>query len=107
MTIVGSRTVAGRAVVTIDGQPLDPTRSQHVCNHSPDGFDWGYSGSGPAQLALAVLLAAGLSDDEAVRHHQTFKSTFIAALPRTFAFDIDVLKWAATENRRCDEDDPE
>jgi len=26
-----------------------------VINHSPDGFSWGYSGSGPAQLALAIL----------------------------------------------------
>lgn len=24
-------------------------------NHSPDGFEWGYNGSGPAQLAYAIL----------------------------------------------------
>lgn len=24
-------------------------------NHSPTGFNWGYGGSGPAQLALAIL----------------------------------------------------
>lgn len=27
-----------------------------VRNHSPTGFEWGYGGSGPAQLALALLL---------------------------------------------------
>jgi hypothetical protein len=27
-----------------------------VRNHSPAGFEWGYGGSGPAQLALALLL---------------------------------------------------
>lgn len=27
-----------------------------VRNHSPDGFEWGYGGSGPAQLALALTL---------------------------------------------------
>lgn len=27
-----------------------------VKNHSPDGFEWGYAGSGPAQLALALCL---------------------------------------------------
>lgn len=27
-----------------------------VRNHSPDGFQWGYGGSGPAQLALALCL---------------------------------------------------
>jgi hypothetical protein len=25
-------------------------------NHSPDGFQWGYAGSGPAQLALALCV---------------------------------------------------
>jgi hypothetical protein len=24
-------------------------------NHSPTGFNWGYTGSGPSQLALAIL----------------------------------------------------
>ena len=24
-------------------------------NHSPTGFEWGYAGSGPVQLALAIL----------------------------------------------------
>src|SRR5262245_22144387 len=27
-------------------------------NHSPTGFEWGYGGSGPAQLALALLVDA-------------------------------------------------
>src|SRR5262252_67895 len=32
-----------------------PARND-VMNHSPDGFSWGYQGSGPAQAALAILL---------------------------------------------------
>lgn len=35
------------------GYPL-PLRLD-LFNHSPDGFEWGYGGSGPAQLALAIL----------------------------------------------------
>jgi|WetSurMetagenome_2_1015567.scaffolds.fasta_scaffold199575_2 hypothetical protein len=27
----------------------------HVKKHSPDGFQWGYGGSGPADLALSIL----------------------------------------------------
>jgi hypothetical protein len=27
----------------------------HIVRHSPDGFSWGYGGSGPADLALAIL----------------------------------------------------
>lgn len=29
-----------------------------IRNHSPDGFEWGYGGSGPAQLALALCVHA-------------------------------------------------
>lgn len=42
-----------RAVVTVDGTPL-PERHD-LRNHSPEGFEWSYAGSGPSQLALAVL----------------------------------------------------
>ncbi len=34
-------------------RPLGPRLD--LANHSPDGFSWGYGGSGPAQLALAIL----------------------------------------------------
>jgi len=34
------------------GRPSPAPRSD-LRNHSPNGFEWGYSGSGPAQLALA------------------------------------------------------
>lgn len=35
---------------------LDPRL--HVINHSPTGFAWGYWGSGPAQLAFALIADA-------------------------------------------------
>ncbi|MCA9071157.1 MAG: hypothetical protein KDA84_19650 [Planctomycetaceae bacterium] len=51
-------------------------------NHSPTGFEWGYGGSGPAQLALAIL-ADFLNDEEAaVSLHQKFKFQVIAGLPK-------------------------
>ena len=40
-------------IVTVDGRPLNPRLD--LWNHSPTGFEWGYGGSGPAQLALAIL----------------------------------------------------
>lgn len=40
--------------VTVNGRKLNPRND--LCNHSPDGFEWGYGGSGPAQLALAILV---------------------------------------------------
>ncbi len=54
---------------------------QDLFNHSPDGFEWGYQGSGPAQLALAILAHATGVDELAVKHHQVFKSLVIAAIP--------------------------
>jgi hypothetical protein len=67
------------AEVTVDGHPLNPRLD--LWNHSPTGFEWGYGGSGPAQLALA-LLADHLGDsDKAVNLHQEFKRAVIADLP--------------------------
>ena len=69
---------AGPLVVTKDGEALSPAASQKVYNHSPDGFQWGYGGSGPAQLALALLIDVGLKPAVAVRYHQAFKRDFVA-----------------------------
>lgn len=42
-------------VVDDGGKSHDlPTRKE-VYNHSPTGLEWGYGGSGPAQLSLAML----------------------------------------------------
>jgi hypothetical protein len=66
-------------IVTVNGQPLDPRVD--LWEHS-SGFEWGYGGSGPAQLALA-LLADHLDDDEqAVALHQEFKWAVVANLSR-------------------------
>ena len=67
--------------VTLDGEPLSPAESLALANHSPDGFLWGYSGSGPAQLALAVLLRLG-PRDAALAHYQGFKEHVVARLPQ-------------------------
>lgn len=66
--------------VWLNGEPLYPERSQRVYNHSPDGFSWGYNGSGPAQLALAILLEL-TSETTAIAYYQMFKARVIAALP--------------------------
>ena len=48
----------GSARVFVErGDELDPRFD--LRNHSPDGFEWGYYGSGPAQLALALLCDYG------------------------------------------------
>lgn len=87
--------------VRINGLRLDLRPSQAVMNHSPDGFAWGYSGSGPSQLALAVLLRAGLSRERAVRLHHLFTRDFIAPLLReSFSIEVDVDKWIAEQEEK-------
>ena len=51
-------------------------------NHSPTGLEWGYGGSGPAQLALALLSDATGDDELAVKLHQQFKWCFVTPLDR-------------------------
>jgi len=66
--------------VTVNGRPLNPRLD--LWNHSPTGFEWGYCGSGPAQLALA-LLADHLADDEqALVFYQRFKWAVVVEFPR-------------------------
>lgn len=79
--IRGTRTRTGDCLVTIDGKRLDPAPSQKLVNHSPDGFSWGYRGSGPAQLALAILLHYCKEPGDALRLYQKFKEKKIATLP--------------------------
>jgi hypothetical protein len=63
--------------VTVDGEPLNCRYD--LLSASPSGFQWGYGGSGPAQLAIAIL--AHVFDDEfATNHYQRFKREVIAIL---------------------------
>lgn len=74
----GRRTDDG-VMVTVNGLPLEPRSDLH--NHSPDGFEWGYGGSGPAQLALAILSHHLGGHDAALLLHQPFKWAVVACLP--------------------------
>jgi len=86
--------------IFINGEELLPRRSQKVYNHSPNGFNWGYGGSGPAQLALAVLLEF-TSEDKALLLHQDFKWDIIAKLPQDkFGLTIDINKWIEKYERK-------
>ena len=75
----GRRTWRGVAV-TVNGHPLNPRLDLY--NHSPTGFEWGYGGSGPAQLALAILADHLADDAQALIFYQRFKWAVVAKLPR-------------------------
>lgn len=85
--------------VWVNEKPLSPERSLKVFNHSPTGFSWGFGGSGPAQLALAILLRY-LPEKEAVSLHQGFKWKFIATLPQEdFETELDIRGWITQAQR--------
>lgn len=74
--------------VILNGNLLDPAPSQKIRNHSPDGFMWGYGGSGPAQLALAICLKL-YGAEKAQKVYQDFKFKHIGSLPQT-DFDVQI-----------------
>jgi hypothetical protein len=66
-------------LVTVDGHALNPRID--LWNHSPTGFEWGYGGSGPAQLALAILADYFGDDEQALDCYQSFKRAVVSTLP--------------------------
>lgn len=60
-------------------QELSPRND--LRNHSPTGFEWSYGGSGPAQLALALLADALPNEETALGLYQSFKWEVVVALP--------------------------
>ncbi|ELZ40798.1 hypothetical protein C463_14440 [Halorubrum californiense DSM 19288] len=75
----------GRAIVEkqSDQQQLTPERSLELANHSPSGFEWGYGGSGPAQLALALLLDYTDDEEVALAEYKAFKTEVVSQLECT------------------------
>jgi len=87
-TYRGERRADGYCHVTADGQPLVPRFD--LRKHSPTGFEWGYFGSGPAQLALALTahylratsgLPGDQADESALQLYQKIKERIVGRLP--------------------------
>ena len=80
-------------VIRVDGTPLvlkltdherlTPDRSLKFVRHSPGGFDWGYTGSGPAQLACALLLDYFENESVAHQYYIQFRDTIVSQLACT------------------------
>lgn len=79
MTTYTGERIGSRVLVRVDDEPLCPRLD--LCPYSANGFDWGYRGSGAAQLALAILADHLRSDENrALAQHQGFKERVIAQL---------------------------
>jgi hypothetical protein len=91
-TYTGYRTPRGCVVKVHEGETSRELPLRHdLCNHSPDGAEWGYNGSGSAQLAIA-LAADVLGDDEAAQDvYQGLKFRLVSRLPHD--------GWSLTEHQ--------
>lgn len=68
-----------------EGTRLTPERSLELANHGPSGFEVGYCGSGPPQLALALLLNYTDDEDVALAEYMAFKAEVVSQLEWTEA----------------------
>lgn len=86
----------------LNDELLDPVDSQKVYNHSPDGFNHGYGGSGPAQLALAIMLKLINDPALAQEHYHEFKWGVVSRLPAHERFHVKCAyvngEWLITDN---------
>lgn len=78
----------GSRRVWLDGKELHPGPSLKICDHSPDGFNWGYGGSGPSQLAFAICMEF-LPVEQVWGVYQDYKWNYIATLPSA-DFDVKI-----------------
>lgn len=91
--------------VTVDSALLDLRLD--LRNHSPTGFEWGYCGSGPTQLALAILadhfknLGHYYPCSMALTFYQSFKLRVVQHLPHGgWEMTTDEIEISALPSRR-------
>lgn len=76
---VNARDEGGLQSVTVTDE--SGTRPlQHRVRHSPDGFQWGYGGSGPADLARSILWDH-FGEEPPPALYQAFKFDVVAGWP--------------------------
>jgi hypothetical protein len=93
--IVCTRLERGEARVELDTANYRVPLAQPLVRHSPTGYEWGYHGSGPGDLALNVL-ALVVPPKEANRLHQDFKRDAVATISQDAGGRIalaDVAAW--------------
>jgi hypothetical protein len=116
-TYVGRRIPTG-LVVAIRVSDREVGTLCHYVRHSPTGFECGYNGSGPADLARCILIdhldLHSLAERESVipgvdRRYQDFKAEVIAELDPT-GFELPgsrVQKWIEEHERQTTREESE
>ncbi len=97
-TYTGHKTTPGSAYVVVkEGERSTPLKKHDPQNHSPDGFEWGYLGSGPACLASSLLFDATGCNCQ----YNEYKRIIISVLDSTWQMtDVSVIKIARNLRRQ-------
>jgi hypothetical protein len=85
------------------GKPITNV-PRRIIYHSPDGYEWGYGGSGPSDLALNIL-SLYVGGHKAWQLHQAFKWAFLAKMPiigGTIKHEA-ILNWLKTKRTAIQE----
>lgn len=83
-------------VISDDNEAGREYQLPHHVRHSPTGFEWGYGGSGPGELARCILIDFFDGDTErADACYQDFKSDIIAPIKDDCwtISSADIEKW--------------
>ena len=89
----GMRTPVGPVVVRIRNGVQKPLR--HLVHHSPDGFNWGYGGSGPADLARSIIADVTGDENPHPAIYQPFKWEFVSSWGDRWEISLDEIRaWA-------------
>lgn len=103
-TFVGVRIEGVVHVYRLD--PPDCARLKHYLppgRRSKGGFEWGYSGAGPAELSFCLLADVTQDEDVAEILYQRFKFEVVKFLPRAcWVMESEfVEEWLAGQIGRC------
>jgi hypothetical protein len=87
-------------VEIVDGENVRPLIHQN--RHSPTGFEWGYGGSGPADLARSIL-ADVLGRMPGPELYQEFKREFVAGWGDAWSIgEAEIWDWLMQPAERSD-----
>ena len=99
---LGEQTTADDVSVKVsDGDRSYPLDSAlNIRNHSPTGMNWGYWGSGPAQLALAILVDC-VGKDIALNHCSEFMRQRVGDFKSEWSItEIEIKLWLRNERAK-------
>ena len=98
MKYFGIKSSIGSCQVFVKLNETDDVILKHIVRHSPDGFQWGYGGSGPSDLALSILTdynnRYGLKGLNINCIYQRFKEDFLITAGRDLSINNEEIeKW--------------